>query len=93
MCPYLIKIYSSFQDKERFYMELEYVQGCTLLSQIRLVNKLVTGNMPFYAAEILETLHFLHRKNIVYRDLKPENVILSMNDRGHIRLVDYGFAK
>jgi hypothetical protein len=34
-CPFLMDIYSSFQDKENLYFELEYIQGCTLLSQIR----------------------------------------------------------
>ena len=37
-CPFLMSIYSSFQDKENLYFELEYVEGCTLLSQIRAYN-------------------------------------------------------
>lgn len=49
--------------------------------------------MPFYASEALMALEFLHSKNIIYRDLKPENIILSKNERGHIKLVDFGFAR
>ena len=35
----------------------------------------------------------MHWQNIVYRDLKPENILLAMKDNGHIKLVDFGFAK
>ena len=37
-CPFLMHMYSTFQDKENLYFELEYIQGCTLFSQIRLYN-------------------------------------------------------
>ena len=86
-------IYSSFQDKEHLYFELEYIEGCTLYSQIRKFNQVVSSNMPYYAAEVLLTLEYLHSHNIVYRDLKPENLVVSMMERGHIKLVDFGFAK
>ena len=90
-----MKIYSSFQDTENLYLELEYIQGCTLLSQIRINNPIVKSNlsMIFYTSEIIQTLEYLHKQNIVYRDLKPENILLSMNDNGHIKFVDFGFAK
>ena len=45
----------------------------------------------FYLAEILMAIQELHSRNIIYRDLKPENILL--DGRGHIRLVDFGFAK
>jgi protein kinase A len=45
----------------------------------------------FYAAEITLILIFLHDNGIVYRDLKPENILF--DERGHIKLVDFGFAK
>ena len=49
--------------------------------------------MVFYSAITMMTLEFLHSKNIIYRDLKPENMVISMNDRGNIKLVDFGFSK
>ena len=35
----------------------------------------------------------MHNNNVIYRDLKPENFVLSMKERGHIKLVDFGFSK
>jgi serine/threonine protein kinase len=49
--------------------------------------------MPYYAAEVLMSLQYLHNNNIIYRDLKPENLVISMQDRGHLKMVDFGFAK
>lgn len=45
----------------------------------------------FYASEIVLAIEYLHSKNIVYRDLKPENLLL--DHHGHVVLTDFGFAK
>jgi len=70
-------MYSTFQDEHCLYFELEYVSGCTLLSQIRQRELLVSENTLFYAAEVLLAIEYLHKHKIVYRDLKPENIVLS----------------
>jgi len=60
--------------------ELEYVEGCTLLSQIRKKNQTISDNMSFYASEALLAIEYLHSHKIIYRDLKPENIVLSMKN-------------
>ena len=55
-----MKLYSSFQDDDHLYFELEYIEGCTLLSQIRKINTDISTNYQFYFSEVLLTLEYLH---------------------------------
>lgn len=49
ICPFIIRLISSFQDNDNLYFELEYVQGCSLLTQIRNGNEAVRDGFVFYA--------------------------------------------
>lgn len=88
--PFVIQLYSSFQDKERLYMITSVMQGGELDSLIP-ANGLPESAARFYAAGILEGLTYMHRHHIIHRDVKPPNVLI--DDRGYPVLIDLGFGK
>lgn len=89
--PFIVKGFSTFHDEKGVYMVMNFVKGCDLLSRIRGNEAMIRNNMDFYAAEVICALEHLHKHRIIYRDLKPEHVMI--NSQGHIQLVDFGFAK
>ncbi|PVU91639.1 hypothetical protein BB561_004293 [Smittium simulii] len=88
---YIVKLEEAFQDTRNLYMVLEYIPGGELFSHLRRVGRFSEEIARFYAAEIVFVIAFLHSKNVVYRDLKPENLLL--DQFGHIKITDFGFAK
>ena len=70
---------------------MEFVPGGELFNYIRKSGRLPNDVARIYAAEIIMAFEHLHSQRIVYRDLKPENLLL--DDYGHIKLTDFGFAK
>lgn len=99
---FIIKLIGSFQDDENVFLLLPFNQGGELYNVIHppkahIFAKQKHGldndnySAQFYAGCILEALGYLHAKNIVYRDLKPENAMI-VND-GYCVLIDLGFAK
>lgn len=69
----------------------EYVIGGELFSHLRKAGRFTNEMTRFYASEILLAIEYLHAKDMIYRDLKPENLLLDAN--GHIKITDFGFAK
>lgn len=90
-CPFIIRLYGTFQDQQHLFMLLEYAIGGELFTYLRRAGRFPLGTTKFYAAEIVCALEYMHNLNIVYRDLKPENLLLDA--RGHIKIADFGFAK
>jgi serine/threonine protein kinase len=70
---------------------MEYVHGGEIYSRIKNEIRLPAYDVKFYAVELISVLEYLHDMNIVYRDLKPENLMIDRT--GHLKLVDFGFAK
>lgn len=70
---------------------MDFVKGCDLLSRIRANEIGVKNNIQFYVAEVTCAIEHLHNNLIIYRDLKPEHVMI--DSEGHCQLVDFGFAK
>ena len=92
--PFVCNLVNTFQDEACIYMLLQFVQGGELLNLIQGGD--AYGGLPesaakFFAAGILEGLTHMHQRQIVYRDLKPENVLLDRD--GYAVIVDFGFCK
>ncbi|KPM39186.1 cAMP-dependent protein kinase catalytic subunit PRKX [Neonectria ditissima] len=91
--PFITRLLASFADHDSLYMLLDYVPGGELFTYLRKLRRFDEPVARFYAAEIVLVLEFLHEQQagVAYRDLKPENLLLDKD--GHIKLVDFGFAK
>ena len=89
--PNIAELFGSFQDENYLYIISEYVAGGEVFTHLRSMQCFDPEAVRFYAAEIFMVLEELHKKGIIYRDLKPENLLLDAD--GHIRFVDFGFAK
>nr|AAB30032.1 cAMP-dependent protein kinase C subunit [Blastocladiella emersonii, Peptide, 424 aa] [Blastocladiella emersonii] len=89
--PFLVALHSSFQDSANLYMVMEYVTGGELFTYLRRSQRFSNNVAKFYAAEVVLAFEYLHSKDIIYRDLKPENLLLDA--QGHVKITDFGFAK
>ncbi|KAG6308893.1 hypothetical protein E4U45_005028 [Claviceps purpurea] len=89
--PFLITLWGTFQDWRSLYMVMDFVEGGELFSLLRKSGRFPNPVAKFYAAEATLALEYLHSKNIIYRDLKPENLLLDRH--GHLKITDFGFAK
>lgn len=89
--PFLVNMLGYTQDERYLYLSLEYVQGGELFTYLRNIGKLESNHARFYAAQVTMMFEYLHSRNIVYRDLKPENLLIAPD--GYLKLTDFGFAK
>jgi len=89
--PFIVNLLGHFQDEKKLYMVLEYVHGGELFSHLRREGRFPDDTSRYYAAEIVLAFAYMHSMNIVYRDLKPENLLISTS--GHMKITDFGFAK
>ena len=89
--PFIVHLKFAFQDREKVFLILEYCPGGNLSACIRRFGTLDEEVVKVYLCEILLAIGELHRRGIIYRDLKPDNVVLDSN--GHALLADFGLSK
>ncbi|XP_050511520.1 ribosomal protein S6 kinase 2 beta isoform X1 [Diabrotica virgifera virgifera] len=89
--PFIVKLHYAFQTEGKLYLVLDFLRGGDLFSRLSKEVMFTEDDVKFYLAELALALNHLHSLGIIYRDLKPENVLLDSD--GHIALTDFGLSK
>ncbi|TMW58496.1 hypothetical protein Poli38472_010055 [Pythium oligandrum] len=89
--PFILKLYSTYQDKKYLYLLLELALGGELFTYLRRKDRFEEPVARFYIASVVLVFQHMHAKSIAYRDLKPENILL--DNEGYMKLADFGLAK
>lgn len=89
--PFFVQFFGSFQNESKLFFVLEYCPGGELFRLIQTKGKLPEGHARFYACQLVLAIGALHKRKVIYRDLKPENVMLDAD--GYVKIVDFGLSK
>ncbi|MEM6403376.1 MAG: protein kinase [Cyanobacteria bacterium P01_D01_bin.116] len=91
-CNQIPRLFAHFEEKGKFYLVQEYIDGHDLSQEIYAGNKLRESEVIQLLKEILEVLTFIHDKNIIHRDIKAQN-LMRRNSDGKIIIIDFGTVK
>ncbi|KAF0305545.1 cAMP-dependent protein kinase catalytic subunit [Amphibalanus amphitrite] len=94
--PFLVSLQYHFKDNKNLYIILPYVSGGEMFFHLRRLRAATKrgfheSHSRFYAAQIVLAFEYLHYLDLIYRDLKPENLLI--DSQGYIKVTDFGFAK
>jgi len=89
--PFIVNLHYAFQTKDKLYFVLDYCPGGELFYHLKNEGCFSKNRTMHYVAEIASALDYMHSMGIIYRDLKPENLLI--DQAGHMRLADFGLCK
>jgi hypothetical protein len=89
--PFIVGLNMAFQTADKLFFVLDYCAGGELFFHLGKVGRFPEERARYYAAQIVLALEYVHKLGVIYRDLKPENVLL--DQIGNVRLTDFGLSK
>jgi len=89
--PFLMKLHFTYQTTDKLFYIMDYVNGGELFYHLEREGQFSLERTRFYIAELILALEYLHQNDVIYRDIKTENILLS--SEGHIVLTDFGLSK
>ena len=89
--PFIMKMVKYLKNDYCIFFLMEYIKGKELWEVIREIGLLNKEQTQFYGGSMLLAIDYLHSKKIIYRDIKPENIMV--NDMGYIKIIDFGTVK
>ncbi|KAI0448210.1 serine/threonine kinase [Xylaria telfairii] len=88
--PWVVKLYTTFQDSYFLYMAMEFLPGGNLRTMLIKYGGFPEDTARFYMAECIQAIGAVHKLSLVHRDMKPESILLDRG--GHIKLTDFGLS-
>lgn len=89
--PFIVNLLGAYQDPKTLFLMMEYIIGGEFFSHLRKAGRFPNETSRFYAGQITLVFDYLHAQAILYRNLKPENMLLDRE--GNCKVIDFGFAK
>ena len=88
---FIIRMVYAFQSTDKLFYILEYCPGGELFFYLKQIGRFKEQAAQFYASNVLLAFKHLHKNKILYRDLKPENVLV--DEDGYLKITDFGLSK
>ncbi len=89
--PFIVKLVKTLKDNNYIYYLMEYIKGKELFDVLIDIGLLTKFQSQFYIGSIMLAVKYLHERKFIYRDIKPENIMILTN--GYMKLIDFGTAK
>ena len=88
--PHVVRVYDFFEDDDRYYLVMEYVDGINLKQHLRRTGPLPASEAFAIVEQVCSALHAAHQQGFIHRDIKPQNILL---EQGRIaKLTDFGIV-
>ncbi len=82
--PFIVKLNRCLRDKENVYYLMEYIKGKELFDIIREIGLLNKSQAMFYGASMMLAINYLHNRQFIFRDVKPENIMVTENVKSYL---------